>query len=305
MTTTRPIDDPEVRAQLRRQACDVFGTVITLVFGLAMLLMTPLFALLIIGGAVTGNLGIVAESFLGLGICAVAGVLGGAVLAAVVSPAVFFFAHARRRALQSPWRAAHCITWKVEDRAHALVLLGARQFICSLGTSDNVPGGSWHAQLADRKGRWIVLRPVGSPVLLLAWRRAAPLQWTTQRVGTWQEVDGVISVHVRADDREIRYQFATDESIQRADEVPNSIEIAKGGGRVVIRVPGRTRPVVATSWSRARPRRERRAVSRSHGADQVSIADARTRSSSLVDDDRRVRSQTRTTVTATSTPTTT
>src|SRR5689334_4961449 len=98
MTTARPIDDVEVRAQLRAQVWHVFGAITGRIFVLTLVFVELPLSLVMVGCVVTGHFWLAFRGFLALAICAAGGAVAGAALAALLSPAVLFFDRARRRA---------------------------------------------------------------------------------------------------------------------------------------------------------------------------------------------------------------
>jgi hypothetical protein len=250
MTTARPIDDVEVRAQLRAQVWHVFGAITGRIFVLTLVFVELPLSLVMVGCVVTGHIWLALRGFLALAICAAGGAVAGAALAALLSPAVLFFDRARRRALVAPWRTAHCISWNQGDTV-VLVTIGMQHFVCTIGGIEDVPTGGWDADVADREGWWLVLRPKGSPSLLLAWRVVSPLDWTTQRVDAWDQ-DGGTDIHVRTDDADLVYRLRNERRGFHPGAMPDWISVADGYGRVVIRIPAWDELAVATVESRPR-----------------------------------------------------
>jgi len=246
----RPIDDPEVREQHRRHITDALCAAgcLPLVLGA---LVIGIGLLVAIVAVVRGDLEASAFALVRCLLIALIALGAAVTLAALVSPCVLLYARARRRALEAPWRAARCTVWNV-DGARALVTVGEQMMFCTIGDLQGQPEGTWAAEIAEGEGRFVILRPRGTTLLVLA-RRRSPRPWTTHRVRSIERSRDLVTVQVRANARDLTYLFRDD--LEAAEgRAPDWIEVTEDLDRVAIRAPGWPRPQLATVRSRKRSR---------------------------------------------------
>jgi hypothetical protein len=251
----RPIDDPEVEEQWRRQRRDVLFTIAISPPLLTAFVLVPSVLFVAVVGLAAGSFSTALCALL-VGLLVFASAMGaGVALAGFVSPLVFLLAEARRRALSAPWRDAQCRTWK-GDVDHVVVSTAEAHFVCTVYGIEPVPDGSWAAQLADAGGRHVVLRRRGSTSLLLARRFRVPRRWRTHRVVKWEARGGALSAHVRTEDLDL--QYVIEAADVPTDPRPEWIDVSDGPGRPALRPHGEAKPVLATRHSRCRSKRSRR-----------------------------------------------